>query len=181
MLTKIHIQPRFPLQFNRVPKEFLQHQKQYERINDLLDANRGIIEAVFSDLAEQYSPDGRSTDFSAEQRIRMIIVKNIEGLSLRDTTIRIADSDFFRTFTRLFSGPVPGFTTVQSAIKCIQPTTWERINAILFRYAKKENLITGTSLRVDSTVSETNIHYPTDVSLLWDSYRTIARLIRQCI
>ena len=66
MLTKIHIQPRFPLQFNRVPKEFLQHQKQYERINNLLDANRGIIDAVYNDLAEQYSPDGRSTDFSAE-------------------------------------------------------------------------------------------------------------------
>src|SRR5207244_5254098 len=35
----------------------------------------------------------------------------------------------------------------------------------------------GTHLRVDTTACETNIHYPTDSSLLWDGYRVISRLI----
>jgi IS5 family transposase len=34
---------------------------------------------------------------------------------------------------------------------------------------------------VDSTVCESNIHYPTDASLLWDCFRVGARLMRQCV
>jgi IS5 family transposase len=49
----------------------------------------------------------------------------------------------------------------------------------LSRYAKKENKITGEKLRLDTTVYETNIHYPTDSSLLWDSFRTLARILKR--
>ena len=181
MLTKINFQPSFPLQFNRLPKEYLDYQTQYEKIDALLDSNKTLIDALHHDIAGAFSRDGRSTEFSSEQFIRMIVVKHIEGLSLRDTIIRIADSDFLRNFTRLFTGPVPAFTTLQSANKAIPAETWEKMNNILFTYAKKNKLITGDHLRVDSTVCESNIHYPTDAFLLWDCYRVIARLIRNCI
>jgi IS5 family transposase len=52
------------------------------------------------------------------------------------------------------------------------------MNAILTRYALTEEIISGEKQRMDTTVVETNIHYPTDSSLLWDSFRTVARLIR---
>jgi IS5 family transposase len=57
--------------------------------------------------------------------------------------------------------------------------TWQAMNGALIRYAMKENKITGEKLRLDTTVYETNIHYPTDSSLLWDSFRTLARMLKR--
>jgi len=51
------------------------------------------------------------------------------------------------------------------------------MNALLLQYGKDKDLVSGKSLRVDSTVSESNIHYPTDAHLLWDGYRTLARMM----
>jgi len=42
-----------------------------------------------------------------------------------------------------------------------------------------EEKISGDKLRADTTVYEANIHYPTDSSLLWDSYRVLVRILRR--
>ncbi len=65
-----------------------------------------------------------------------------------------------------------------TALKMMEPSTWEKINSLLAEVAAKENKISGDYMRLDSTVSETNIHFPTDNGLLWDSYRVISRIIR---
>ena len=66
------------------------------------------------------------------------------------------------------------------AHKLISAKTWKKINIILQTTAIENQTISGEKLRIDSTVSETNIHFPTDPHLLWDSYRVSARLVRQC-
>ena len=53
------------------------------------------------------------------------------------------------------------------------------MNRVLAEYAKQQEKISSEKLRLDTTVYETNIHYPTDSSLLWDSFRTLARLLQQ--
>ena len=53
------------------------------------------------------------------------------------------------------------------------------MNRVLAEYAKEQEKISSEKLRLDTTVYETNIHYPTDSSLLWDSFRTLARLLQQ--
>lgn len=180
MRNKIHIQPciSFP---SRVPQIVVQFQERYNRIDHLLDENSAILEAVHADLSKSCSTTGRQSTFSSEQFLRMIVVKVIEGLSLRDVIIRVSDSDFLRNFTRIFSGEMMGFTELDTAIKDITPETWEKVNDLLLRYAKKNRKISGKRLRVDSTVCETNIHYPTDASLLWDSFRVASRLMQQCV
>ena len=180
MRNKINIQPFFP-SFSRVPQEVVKFQERYNTINRLLDDSPSILEVVHADLSRPCSATGRQSTFSSEQFLRMIVVKVIQGLSLREVIIRVADSDFLRNFTRIFSGTMMGFTELDTAIKSITPETWEKINIILLRYARKKKKITGKRLRVDSTVCETNIHYPTDVSLLWDGFRVAARLMRQCV
>jgi len=50
----------------------------------------------------------------------------------------------------------------------------------LFDSALDEEKVTPDRLRVDSTLTETNIHYPTDSKLLWDSFRALVRLIWKC-
>ena len=69
------------------------------------------------------------------------------------------------------------FTTLCKLKNCISPKTWKKVNEALAQYAVEESLIEGDQLRLDTTAVETNIHWPTDSSLLWDTYRVLARLI----
>jgi IS5 family transposase len=70
------------------------------------------------------------------------------------------------------------FTFLSKAFGVLSPRTLMAMNAALAAYARKEKKITGGKLRLDTTVYEAKIHYPTDSSLLWDSFRTVARLVR---
>lgn len=180
MRNKINLQPSFPL-WSKIPKEVRDYRERYDRISRILDDNPGVLETVHNDLAAPCSPSGRQSTYSSEQFLRMIVVKVVEGCSLREVVVRVSESEFLRNFTRIFSDDVMGFAELDMAIKSIAPETWEKINAILLRYAKRKKKITGNRLRVDSTVCETNIHYPTDASLLWDSFRVAARSMQQCV
>lgn len=171
----------FPVIINNCDKKvFLDYQKDYDNYSLLLDANPTILDAVHNDIAAMGSGEGRESSFSSEQFLRMLIVKCIEGLSFRDTIIRVADSGILRNFTRIFNGDIMNFTALDTASKMITPQTWDTINVQFAKYMIKKGKVHGEKLRVDSTVSETNIHHPTDASLLWDSYRVTARLISQC-
>jgi IS5 family transposase len=156
------------------------YRAKYDRIALILEQNPGILDAVHTDLKSYgNSEGGRKTDYSSEQILRMIIVKTVEALDYRTLVIRVGESDFLRNFTGIGMGKVMSFGYINGAVKCISRATWERINDILFKYAKKEKRVTGDALRLDSTVSESNIHYPTDSSLVWDSYRTMGRVLRK--
>ena len=76
-------------------------------------------------------------------------------------------------------GQYPSASSLQENITALKPTTWETIHEVVTRYAASEKFEKGRKVRLDSTTVESNIHYPTDSSLLWDVYRTLARLIRQ--
>ena len=102
---------------------------------------------------------------------RMMVIKTIEGLSYRDVIIRVTDSDFLRNFSRINSGTMMNFAALDMAAKCVLPVTWEKINQILSGYARRGKKISGKKLRLDSTVCESNIHYPADASLCWDGFR----------
>jgi IS5 family transposase len=66
---------------------------------------------------------------------------------------------------------------LNKAYGALQPETWEMMNHLLALGAVKDEVISIDHLRTDTTVTECNIHWPTDSSLLWDSYRVIAREI----
>jgi len=71
------------------------------------------------------------------------------------------------------------FSLVSKAFSALSEATWQAINTALSQYARAEKKIRGDGLRVDTTVYETNIHYPTDSSLLWDSFRVLARILQE--
>ena len=78
---------------------------------------------------------------------------------------------------RLGMRSVPDFTFLNRAFKAITAETWKLVNEELAGYAVKACKVNVSQIRVDSTVIESNIHYPTDSSLLWDSYRVLSRLL----
>ena len=64
-------------------------------------------------------------------------------------------------------------------VKALSPQTWEAINAQIVQYADDEKIEKARQVRIDYTVVESNIHEPTDSSLLWDSVRVLTRLLHR--
>jgi IS5 family transposase len=177
---KIDSNPTFPPLFDDGELQIVsEYQRKYAMISDILDANPSALDAVHEDLKEWGSDDGRDSTYSSEHFLRALVVKWTEGTSFRDTIVRIADSTVLRNFTRLNSGKVMNFTALNTAFKKIKPETWGTINTILEQWAQSKGKVSGTSLRLDSTVCESNIHYPTDAHLLWDCYRVASRIMER--
>jgi len=107
-----------------------------------------------------------------------LIVTQIEKTPLRETIIRIAESPTLQRFIRLGTRSVPDFTFLNKAFKAVTAETWKLVNEELGRYAVRLCEVDVSQIRADTTVIEANIHYPTDSSLLWDSYRVLSRLLR---
>jgi IS5 family transposase len=121
------------------------------------------------------SKRGRRATYTSENFLRALIVHNLEGTSFRKIMVRIAQSLFLQDFIRFGSRPVMDYTTIDKAFKRIQTKTWEKMNELLTQYALGEGRIEPSTLRVDTTVVESNIHFPTDSSLLWDFWRVLYR------
>jgi len=157
----------------------------YKAISEILDKNPKIADAVHNDLKlaleEMAVEDKRGAEFqyTSDTILRIALCQIIEGCSLRQIVVRIDDSNFLRFFVRIFNGSMIDFTTFDRLKNQIRPQTWKKVNRILARRAVKQEQISGQQLRLDTTAVETNIHWPTDSSLLWDSYRTLVRSIEQ--
>lgn len=162
-------------------KIVLEYEEKYHRISAILDANPHFVDLVHRDL-KPLSRDnpknrrGRKAYFTSENILRALIVHNLEGTSLRDTVVRIAHNPFLQYFLRLGVRRVMDFTFLEKCFKLIQPETWAELNAGLLDHAVERGQVDPSRLRVDTTVVEANIHWPTDSSLLWDSWRTCYRL-----
>jgi IS5 family transposase len=182
--SKINTQSEFNFQPStlQVTNEYY---AKYEAISALLDEHPGIIDAIHVDLAEALEDAtvrdcrGAKFKFTSDTILRIALCQIIEGASLRQVVIRIDDSGFLRRFVRIYNGPMIDFTAYCKLRNCIRPETWKKVNDILARAAARESRIEGDKLRIDTTAVETNIHWPTDSSLCWDTYRTLGRLIER--
>ena len=157
------------------------HREKYKRISATLDENPPLLDLAAQDLKvlSQGGKKGREAVYTAENLQRGLIVHTIEGLDLRGTIILISESPFLRDFVRLGNRPVMDFTFRDKAFKAIRPETWKKINERLTGHARETKRMEPSAIRVDTTGVETTIHYPTDSSLLWDSWRVLARRLRE--
>ena len=69
------------------------------------------------------------------------------------------------------------FTFLDKCFLAIRPKTWKQVNEMLGRYGVAQRAVSTDVIRTDTTVVESNIHYPTDASLLWDTWRVASRLL----
>lgn len=174
------IDPQDPFDFSpsrlKVTREY--HEK-YRAVDQILSETPKILNIFHGEISAILSKKGRKrrAEFTSDQLLRAILVMEIEGLPYRETVIRIDDSRFLRRFVRVFDGDVMDYSLLCKVYKAVSPKAWKEMNRLLGRYAVDCELITGRSLRVDTTACETNIHYPTDSGLLWDCYRVTSRLI----
>lgn len=155
------------------------HAAELATISEILDANPAMSGAVAQDLVGALThPHTGKHGMSGDQVLRLLVLKQMKGWSYDEAHFHLLDSATFRTFCRLGAlGSVPGRSTLAANVKKVQPATLERINRLLLSHARRAKVETGRKVRVDATVVETNIHAPTDSSLLFDGVRVLTRLL----
>lgn len=155
-----------------------EHAKELQAIAGLLDENPTVAELVLQDLQPKgLLNDGGANGLSAEQVLRALLIKQLNGFSYRELAFHLADSVSYRKFCQLGWGQAPSKSVLAACIKAIRRETLEQINRLLVGIAEKKKIEDGKRVRVDTTVVESNIHAPTDSNLLWDSVRVVTRLM----
>jgi IS5 family transposase len=148
------------------------------QIDQLLE-DEELYQLIRQDLAKRYpqtEQTGRNST-PVEVVLRMLAVRRLYGLSYERTEYQVRDSLVLRQFCRVYFNEVPDDTTLIRWAKLIQPETLERFNHRLTQLATQLKVTKGRKLRTDGTVVESNIHYPSDSSLLADSVRVLGRTL----
>jgi len=181
MRTKSNKQQYFDFSCQSRLKVVNEYREKYKIISELLQDNPQLVSSVHQDLAKMLSQSkrGRKSEYTSEQILRSLIIMFVEQDSFRQVVIRIENSEFLRHFAGLGFESMMDFSFLDKAFCVLSEETWHTMNCILAQYAKEQDKISSEKLRLDTTVYEANIHYPTDSSLLWDSFRTLARLLQQ--
>jgi transposase, IS5 family len=149
-------------------------------IAEFLDQHGAIVERVRRDLARGLKkPATGRTGLTAPQVLRSMILMRVKNWDYRELRERIADGYTLRHFTAFNSQRVPQHDAFNRAVNRLTPRTLQAVNAAVIRAAVTLGLEDGTKLRVDTTVVQTDIHHPTDNTLLWDSVRVLTRLVRK--
>jgi len=157
------------------------HAMELELISRILDDIPIINELAWQDLTQNVESFGTGAEgMSAEQVVRCAIVKQMEDYSYDELAFHIIDSSCYRSFCRI-GITHKGFkkSALGNNIKALSAQTWEAINRILVAYAKDNNIEKGREVRMDSTVVSSNIHAPSDSSLLYDAVRVLTRILAQ--
>ena len=160
-----------------------EHAAELKAISDLLDRVPEICELASADLR---AAGGAGTSavgakgLSAEQVVRALIIKQMNGFCYRQLAFHLEDSRTYRTFCRLGLGTAsPKRSTLAACIKALRPETLEAIHRQVVEQAVQCGVDDGKKLRFDATVVESNIHHPTDSELLWDCVRVLTRLVKR--
>lgn len=161
-----------------------EHARELQRMGALLNELPEIVELVHKDLIHR---NGKRVDvtkgrkgMTAEQVLRAFIVKQITQYTYDELSFHLADSNTYRSFCRIGIGEdAPQKSTLQKNIKKIQPATLEEINLRIVLAAASKGIENGRMVRTDCTVVKSNIHAPTDATLLWDSVRVLVRLMHK--
>lgn len=153
--------------------------RELTRMSAILDALPDTVLVVVHAciVAAGGDPDKGRDGMSADQVLRAMVIKQMTGWSYKGLAFHLQDSSTIRAFCRLAPGDSFSKSTLQKNIKCISARMWELVNCHLITYAKERKIELGKMTRTDCTVVESNIHEPSDSSLLWDSVRVLTRLM----
>jgi IS5 family transposase len=162
-----HVLPR-----NKIAREL-------EAISGVLDTQPQILDKVYKDLVRTHQVDTGRDGMTAEQVLRCAILKQYRNLTYEELAFHLEDSQSFRAFGKLRMGQYPSSSTLQENIKALSVESWETVHQAILGYAEIRGLEKGRTARIDSTVVETNIHPPTDSTLLQDGIRIITRWLTE--
>jgi IS5 family transposase len=148
-----------------------------QELDWILDDPR-LFTLVRHDLAQHYKPTKKGRPpVAVEVTLRTTVLRRRQKWSYRQAEQELRDGPAYRHWVRLYDQPVPDHTTLNDLERVIRPETLHRINDRVLVLAQTYHLTQGYKLRVDSSVTETNIRYPLDNGLLLDGVRMLSRLL----
>jgi IS5 family transposase len=115
----------------------------------------------------------------AEIVVRLMVLKHVRGWSYETLEREVRANMVYRMFTRIGAEKVPDAKTMGRLGQALGPEVVEAVHKRLVGIACEKKVVRGRKLRVDTTVVETNIHYPTDSSLLGDGVRVLTRTMQR--
>src|SRR3990170_1510881 len=150
-------------------------------IDTILSSHPAIIEMVKQDITEGKggSAIGRQDMPTVEQIVRAAIYKETKNLTYRELEFHQHDSRLCAVFIKLDDRKPFSFKVFQKYISLIKGETLDKMLVAINKIAIGEGIEDGRSIRTDSTVVETDIHHPTNNSLIWDCIKTIDRLLKK--
>ena len=155
--------------------------------DDLLDPLDGLLEDhQLVDLASKalakrsvQSLDFGRPSIAPDRLLRCVILKHVKGWSFRQLEKELRASLLYRRFTRFFEDPIPDFSSFSRTFGLFGEDGTAAVHARVVQMAKEQHVVKGLKLRTDTTAVETNIHYPTDSSLLADGIRVLTRSLKR--
>jgi IS5 family transposase len=149
-----------------------------EAISKFLDSQHEMVERVRRDLVRGLKkPRKGRRGLTAPQVLRSLVLMRVKNWDYRELSERIADGVTLRQFTDFYCDPVPKHDAFNRGFNRLTPQTLKTVNDLVVQAAVGLGLEDGAKLRVDTTVVETDIHHPTDNTLLWDVVRVVTRLV----
>jgi IS5 family transposase len=148
---------------------------------DQILADEEIVSAVYEALGKRH-PKSRSRGrraAPAETVLRLLVLKHIRNWSYQVLEREVRANLVYRDFTRVGAGKMPDAKTMGRWGLAVGPGVIKQVQARLVKIAQEKGVVAGRRMRVDTTVVETNIHYPTDSSLLGDGVRVLTRAMKR--
>lgn len=151
--------------------------------DDLLDAvdpllgDPELVELIRQRLASRRPQSQRTgrPGIAPDRLLRCCVLKHLKGWSFRDLERELRCNLIYRRFTHYDAEATPDFSTFSRLFALLDPSLTEKIHQRVVRLAGEQGAARGRKLRIDTTVVESDIHYPTDSSLLGDGIRVLSR------
>ena len=139
------------------------------RIDQLLDDDV-LVDRVAAALAQRHPQSRRRGRLGtpASVVLRMLALKHLFDWSFDECEREVRGSLVYRAFCRIDGERVPDAKTLIRLAHLLDDSVLKDLLARLVAMGRERRVIRGRRLRVDTTVVETNIHYPTDATLLAD-------------
>jgi transposase, IS5 family len=150
------------------------------RIDTLLEDD-AVIDIVAQALETRWPQSRRRgrPGTPAEVVVRLLMLKHLFDWSYDDLEQEVRANLVYRAFTRIDAGEVPDAKTILKIARVLGPDVIEQLHRQVVDIAKRAGVTHGRRFRIDTTVVETNVHYPTDSTLLQDGVRALTRTMHQ--
>jgi IS5 family transposase len=151
------------------------------RVVDELLEDETLLGAVYDAQGKRH-PQSRvrgREQTPAEVTLRMLILKHVRNWSYETLEREVRANVVYRSFCRIGMEKVPDAKTLVRLGQAIGPETIAELHDRIVALARKQSVIRGRKMRVDTTVVESNIHYPTDSGLLNDGTRVLTRTMKK--
>ena len=140
-----------------------------------------LVATVYEALAKR-RPKSRSRgrhSAPAEVVLRLLILKHTRNWSYAVLEREVRANLVYRNFTRVGGGKMPDAKTMGRWGVALGPQVIKQVHERIVQIAQANNIVEGRRMRVDTTVTETNIHYPTDSSLMGGGVRVLTRVMKK--